>query len=111
MLVALEHIYKYFNGEALLKDVNMTVKERETVGLIGRNGCGKTTLLNIITGRTGFDRTPEGLGAVSVAGKAVIGFLEQNSGLESSNTIEAEMLHAFDALLETKRYRTARPLF
>ena len=103
MLVALEHIYKYFNGEALLKDVNMTVEERETVGLIGRNGCGKTTLLNIITGRTGFDRTPEGLGAVSVAGKAVIGFLEQNSGLESSNTIEAEMLHAFDALLETKR--------
>ena len=89
MLVSLEHIYKIFNGEALLKDINMTVENGETVGLIGRNGCGKTTLLNIITGRTGFDKTPEGLGAVSIAGNTVIGFLEQNSGLESTNTIEA----------------------
>lgn len=102
MLIALEHIYKIFNGEALLSDINMTVEKGETVGLIGRNGCGKTTLLNIITGRIGFDKTAEGLGSVSIAGNAVIGFLEQNSGLESSNTIEAEMLHAFDPLLKAK---------
>ena len=103
MLIALEHIYKYFNGEALLKDINMTVENNETVGLIGRNGCGKTTLLNIITGKIGFDKTPEGFGAVSVTGNTVIGFLEQNSGLESSNSIQAEMLRAFDPLLEAKK--------
>ena len=103
MLIDLEHIYKYFNGEALLKDVCMTVENNETVGLIGRNGCGKTTLLNIITGRTGFDKTAEGLGSVSVSGSCVIGFLQQNSGLDSSRTIWQEMLRAFDPLLDAKK--------
>ncbi len=102
MLINIEHIYKYFNGEPLLKDISLTVENNEAVGLIGRNGCGKTTLLNIITGSLGFDRTPEGLGSVSVANNAVIGYLAQNSGLESSNTIGQEMLRAFEPLLEAK---------
>ena len=49
-----EHLYKYFNGRALLKDINFTVEDREAVGLIGINGCGKSTLLNIITGGRAF---------------------------------------------------------
>lgn len=58
MLLNVEHLYKYFNGQALLKDINFTVEDREAVGLIGINGCGKSTLLNIITGSEGYDKTP-----------------------------------------------------
>lgn len=101
MLLNVEHLYKYFNGQALLKDINFTVEDREAVGLIGINGCGKSTLLNIITGREGYDKTPEGLGSVNIAGKASIGFLRQNSGLNSELTIGEEMKNAFDPLLET----------
>ena len=101
MLLNVEHLYKYFNGQALLKDINFTVEDREAVGLIGVNGCGKSTLLNIITGSEGFDKTPEGLGSVNIAGKASIGFLRQNSGLNSELTIGEEMKNAFAALLET----------
>lgn len=101
MLLNVEHLYKYFNGQALLKDINFTVEDREAVGLIGVNGCGKSTLLNIITGSEGFDKTPEGLGSVNIAGKASIGFLRQNSGLNSELTIGEEMKNAFANLLET----------
>lgn len=101
MLLNVEHLYKYFNGQALLKDINFTVEDREAVGLIGINGCGKSTLLNIITGSEGFDKTPEGLGSVNIAGKASIGFLRQNSGLNSELTIGKEMKNAFAPLLET----------
>lgn len=101
MLLNVEHLYKYFNGQALLKDINFTVEDREVVGLIGINGCGKSTLLNIITGSEGYDKTPEGLGSVNIAGKASIGFLRQNSGLNSELTIGEEMKNAFAPLLET----------
>lgn len=101
MLLNVEHLYKYFNGQALLKDINFTVEDREAVGLIGINGCGKSTLLNIITGSEGYDKTPEGLGSVNIAGKASIGFLRQNSGLNSELTIGDEMKNAFAPLLET----------
>ena len=101
MLLNVEHLYKYFNGQALLKDINLTVEDREAVGLIGVNGCGKSTLLNIITGSEGYDKTPEGLGSVNIAGKASIGFLRQNSGLNSELTIGEEMKNAFAPLLET----------
>lgn len=101
MLLNVEHLYKYFNGQALLKDINFTVEDREAVGLIGVNGCGKSTLLNIITGSEGYDKTPKGLGSVNIAGKASIGFLRQNSGLNSELTIGEEMKNAFAPLLET----------
>ncbi len=103
MLVNIESLYKYYNGEPLLKDINFTVEDHETVGLIGKNGCGKSTLLKIITGMEGFDKTPEGYGSVSVSSKAAVGFLQQNSGLNSNSTIDEEMHDAFRTLLEVKK--------
>ena len=103
MLVNITNLYKYFNGEALLKDINLTIENKETIGLIGSNGCGKTTLLNIIAGDLELDVTPDGLGAVSISNNVTIGFLRQNSGLESQATIDEEMHKAFSKLLETKQ--------
>ena len=110
MLLNVEHLYKYFNGQALLKDINFTVEDREAVGLIGINGCGKSTLLNIITGSEGYDKTPEGLGSVNIAGKASIGFLRQNSGLNSELTIGEEMKkHTSESVTSEPQRFTFRP--
>ena len=67
MLVNIESLYKYFGGEPILRGIDLTIEDHETVGLIGQNGSGKTTLLKIITGELGFDKTPEGAGSVSVS--------------------------------------------
>ena len=103
MLVKIEHLYKYFNGEPLLKDIGLTIEDHEAVGMIGVNGCGKSTLLNIIIGDTGFDKTDDGLGSVEVSSGCTIGFLRQNSGLESTSTIDEELHKAFDKLLSARR--------
>ena len=102
MLVKIEHLYKYFNGEPLLKDIGLVIEDHEAVGLVGVNGCGKSTLLNILMGDMGFDRTDDGLGSVEVSSNCTIGFLRQNSGLESSATIDEELHKAFDKLLAAR---------
>lgn len=103
MILSIENLYKYYDGEPLLKDVNVTVEDKDRIGLVGRNGCGKTTLLRIINGLETLDKTPDGKGSVNISNKIAVGYLQQNSGLESSNTIEEEMRKPFarlDSMLE-----------
>ena len=61
-LIDLEHISKSFDGEIVLDDLNLSIKENSFVTLLGPSGCGKTTTLRIIggfaqadTGRVIFD--------------------------------------------------------
>ncbi len=102
MLANIESLYKYFNGVALLRDINLTIEDREIIGLIGVNGCGKSTLLRIIAGLEEFDKTPEGFGSVAISKSTEIGFLQQNSGLDLDCSINEEMHRAFDKLLQIK---------
>lgn len=101
MLININRIYKYYNGEPLLKELSFSLNEGEIVGLIGKNGCGKTTLLNIITGKTDFDKTPDGNGEVSVNCRS-IGYLAQTDGLNSDLSIFGEMNTVFSHLSEIK---------
>lgn len=98
MIVSVENIYKYYNGEPLLKDVSFTVEDKERIGIIGVNGCGKSTLLRILTGEETFDKTPDGKGSVTVSSNKTIGILKQNSGLDSDESIIGEMKKPFAAL-------------
>ncbi len=95
MLCSLEKIWKYFNGEPLLKDINFVINEGERIGLVGRNGCGKTTLLSIITGNLGYDPSPENEGRLSFSGNCRIGYLEQGVGLSAECSVAEEMRKPF----------------
>ncbi|MCD7785957.1 MAG: ABC-F family ATP-binding cassette domain-containing protein [Oscillospiraceae bacterium] len=95
MLCSLEKIWKYFNGEPLLKDINFVINEGERIGLVGRNGCGKTTLLSIITGNLGYDPSPENEGRLSFSGNCRIGYLEQGVGLSAECSVQEEMRKPF----------------
>ncbi len=98
MIVSVENIYKYYNGEPLLKNVSFTVEDKERIGIIGVNGCGKSTLLRILTGEETFDKTPDGKGSVTVSSNKTIGILKQNRGLDSDESIIGEMKKPFAAL-------------
>ena len=104
MLINLEHIFKYFNGEPLLKDISFSLAENERVGIVGKNGCGKSTLLKMILGEEEYDHAPEGFSGCEFTVKDCnIGFLAQNSGLDSDATVIEEMTAAFSKLAEIKK--------
>lgn len=48
--IRIEHIHKSFDGEAVLKDINLTINQGEFFSILGPSGCGKTTLLRMIAG-------------------------------------------------------------
>jgi zinc transport system ATP-binding protein len=50
IIVSLEHVDFAYNGELILRDVNLEIHDREMIGIIGPNGGGKTTLLRLILG-------------------------------------------------------------
>ncbi len=106
MIVSIENVNKYYNGNQVLENVSLTVENNDRIGIIGRNGCGKSTLLRILTGLEEPDRTAED-GIISVSRNTTIGFLQQNSGLDNDNTVIAEMKSAFSKLLETQEKMSA----
>lgn len=95
MLINLTDINKFYNGNQVLKNINLTIDESDKIGLVGVNGCGKSTLIKIITGKTDPDRFTERDGIVSIASKTTIGYLEQMGGLDSESTVLDEMKKVF----------------
>ena len=48
--ITLKNINKSFNGEPVLKDINLTIEEGSTLGILGRSGSGKSVLINMLRG-------------------------------------------------------------
>ncbi len=99
MLLSMNNVNKYYNGVQILRNINLTIDENDRIGLIGINGCGKTTLLRILTGKEDPDRLTEDDGIVSFASKTSIGYLEQTGALDNDNTVIAEMKSVFADLI------------
>lgn len=100
MLASLTKINKYYNGNQILNNVTLNIAENDRIGLVGVNGCGKTTLLRILTGKEYPDRKTEQDGIVSFANKTTVGYLEQMSGLDRESTVKEEMKSVFAPLLK-----------
>lgn len=98
MLLALDNISLSFADRLIFEDVSLSVNAGDRIGLIGANGTGKTTLLNVITKKL----TPD-MGNVIHSSGVRIGFLEQNSGLERTSTIIEEMRSVFSRLINAER--------
>lgn len=84
-----------FGGHFLFENVNIAIKPNDRIGLIGRNGNGKSTLLRILAG----DQTPES-GTVSIPKATKIGYLKQEIDNESDRSVWEE---AYSALEEQQR--------
>lgn len=98
MLLQANGITKLYGVTPVLEGINLQVLERERIGLVGVNGAGKSTLLKILAGEMSYDS-----GQIFKAKETTIGYLAQNSGLQSERSIWDEMLDVFTPLLETER--------
>ncbi|ENH96408.1 ABC-type transport system ATP-binding protein [Gracilibacillus halophilus YIM-C55.5] len=92
---------KRFGAELILSNIKLEVRKQDRIAIVGRNGAGKSTLLNIITGNLSYDE-----GDIHQPKDVSIGYLEQHTGLDSSETIWQEMKHIFsDLLIQEKELR------
>ena len=90
MIISFNDITKYFGSDMILKGASGIVDETSRIGIIGANGAGKTTLFNIISGRLDNDD-----GTIYINPSVKIGYLEQNSLIDSDKTITEEMQSVF----------------
>ncbi len=81
-MLAVSHLTKTFNLQTLFQDISFSINPAERVGLIGPNGCGKTTLLRILLGEEGADS-----GQVHKPAHLRIGYLAQSFLFSPSKTI------------------------
>ncbi|MGF7046327.1 ATP-binding cassette subfamily F protein 3 [Paenibacillus sp. DS2015] len=98
MLLQATGIKKLFGVLPVLDGINLQVLERERVGLVGVNGAGKSTFLQILAGEMSYDS-----GQIFKAKETTIGYLAQNSGLHSDRSIWEEMLSVFTPLIEAEQ--------
>ncbi|MDU4698271.1 MULTISPECIES: ABC-F family ATP-binding cassette domain-containing protein [Paenibacillus] len=98
MLLQASNITKLYGVTPVLEGINLQVLERDRIGLVGVNGAGKSTFLQILAGELSHDG-----GQIFKAKETTLGYLAQNSGLQSDRTIWEEMLAVFAPLIETER--------
>ena len=93
MLFRLSEIYKSYGGNEILRGVSFQVNPNEKIGLVGRNGAGKTTVFRLITG----EESPD-VGEVFKLSNLKIGLLEQHVDFTENETVHTAALSAFKRL-------------
>ena len=94
-ILNVEHLTHGFGDRAIFNDVSFRLLKGEHIGLIGANGEGKSTFMNIITGKLMPDE-----GTVEWAKNVRVGYLDQHTVLTDGQTIRDVLASAFDWLYE-----------
>ena len=87
--IVLNNISLNFGNKKLLKNINLEVKTKDKIALIGPNGCGKTTLLNLITKK----ESPT-TGEIYISKNKKIGFLSQYPDTSLSNKVVKDKIES-----------------
>ena len=97
--ISVHNLTKFFViGENLLQGLSFEIQEGECVAILGRNGCGKTTLFNILTGQMDYDD-----GEVFVNPNKKLGLISQIPKFPMGFTVEDVLRSAFDMIMAAKR--------
>ena len=96
--LSLNNVEKYFGANRVLKNITFEVNKGERIGIVGRNGCGKSSVLKLIYGTENLDN-----GSISIRRGASIGYLEQIHGFEEGSTVREILNIAFDELSMLER--------
>ncbi|MDO5402596.1 MAG: ABC-F family ATP-binding cassette domain-containing protein [Eubacteriales bacterium] len=94
-ILNVEHLSHGFGDRAIFEDVSFRLLAGEHIGLVGANGEGKSTFMNIITGTLMPDE-----GKVEWAKRVRVGYLDQHAVLTKGQTIKSVLASAFDYLYE-----------
>ena len=96
--ISVHNLTKFFViGENLLEDLSFEIQEGECVAILGRNGCGKTTLFNILTGQMDYDS-----GEVYVNPNKRLGLISQIPQFPAGYSVEEVLRSAFLPLLRIR---------
>lgn len=95
MLLECSNITKSFQGNILLKDITFKIEDHDKIAMIGVNGAGKTTILDILTGQQSYDS-----GNLFKNKELTIGYLKQQHDLNINQTIYENALDVFTPLLK-----------
>lgn len=94
-ILSVENVSHGFGGRSILEDVSFTLLKGEHVGFVGANGEGKSTFINIITGKLMPDE-----GKVQWCNRITYGYLDQHSELENGKTIMEVLRGAFKGMFD-----------
>ena len=94
-ILNVEHLTHGFGDRAIFDDVSFRLLKGEHIGLVGANGEGKSTFMNIVTGKLMPDE-----GKVEWSKHVRVGYLDQTASLEKGMTIESVLKSAFAWLFE-----------
>ena len=97
--ISVTNLTKFFViGENLLQGLTFEIQEGERVAILGRNGCGKTTLFNILTGQMDYDD-----GEVFVNPAKKLGLISQIPNFPAGSTVEDVLRSAYAQVTAAKR--------
>ena len=94
-LISIEKLTLDFGGRIILKDASFSLNEGEKVGLVGSNGEGKSTLIDLIIGKKSPDK-----GTITKAKNITLGYLDQYTTLEKGKTIMEVLRESFSYLFK-----------
>jgi len=97
-MLTLSHCSVQFGGNYLFDDITFTIGTRDRIGLVGKNGAGKSTMLKILSGNVASDE-----GNVIKSNDYTIGFLTQDLQATLGKTVLEEAMTSFDVLLEIEK--------
>ena len=97
-ILNVEHLTHGFGDRAIFSDVSFRLLKGEHIGLVGANGEGKSTFMNIVTGKLVPDE-----GKVEWSKNVHAGYLDQHAVLEKGMTIRDVLKSAFDPLLQKEQ--------
>lgn len=95
--LVVDNVAKSFGPHEIFKDISFTIRQGEKVGLVGINGCGKTTLLRCLLSQLEVDA-----GSIKFAGELRLGYVEQGFGHLGEGTIYEFMLRACPDVVELR---------
>lgn len=97
-LLTVEKVTHGFGARRILEDASFRLLKGEHIGLIGANGEGKSTFLNIITGQLSPDE-----GKVEWSKRVTVGYLDQHSSLKKGMTIRDALREAFQHMFDLEK--------
>ena len=109
--ITVQNLTKYYADKLILQDLTFDVQPGEKIAVLGANGCGKTTLLNILAGRLDYDG-----GIVSIGDGKRVGVIDQMPKFDPGATVDDVLrtaFHVIDAVVaemsEVERQMTRHP--
>ena len=98
MLITINSGTVYFGANDVFENIDFVVNENEKIALVGRNGCGKTTLLKVLMGEVELSS-----GQLIKSNKVKVGYLNQNSLIDCHNNVRDELLTVYKDLLDKEK--------